>query len=498
MPDKRLDTYAAIDMGSNSFHMIVARQEEDGQLVVIDKMKDMVQLAAGLSEDRILSADAIVRGISCLEKFGQRIHELPPQNIRAVGTNTLRQARNATQFLSQARVALGHGIEIIAGREEARLIYIGVANSMFNDSDNRLVVDIGGGSTELIIGKGFEPILTESLYMGCVSMTQRFFADGEITAKRMRKAVVYARQELESTESIYKKAGWQQAIGSSGSAISIHDVVIAQGWSESGITRASLETLMQELASVGQIKKLSFNGLSERRAPIFVGGAMILYAIFEALDIDRMDISQGALREGLVHDLIGRIHNQDSRDRTVENMVSQYRVDQEYIQRVCDTAEVLFENLKKNWQLDKQDRKVILWAIRLHSIGLHVAHSQYQKHGEYLVKHADMPGFSRQEQGFVATLIRYHRRKFWSDEAKLPVDEPVEKVLRLCIIVRLAILLNRSRSSMPLPTLSISGKDDVLGLSFPEHWLEEKPLTEADLGTEADYLKTVGIKLKFE
>lgn len=497
MTDSNNNTYAAIDLGSNSFHMMVAR-ENDNQLVVIDKMKDMVQLAAGLSDDRILSDDAIDRGISCLEKFGQRIHELPSHNIRAVGTNTLRQARNGALFLGRAREALGHNIEIIAGREEARLIYIGVANSMFNDSDNRLVVDIGGGSTELIIGKGFDPKLTESLYMGCVNMTQRFFPDGDISAKKMRKAVMFARQELESTETLYKNEGWQQAIGSSGSAIALHNVVTGQGWSESGITRDSLEQLMQELARVGHINALDFNGLSERRTPIFVGGAMIMYAIFEALEINRMDISQGALREGLVHDLIGRTHNQDIRDRTVENMLVQARVDKDYVTRVNETANIIHKKLKHDWNLSKQDLKIISWAISLFPIGLHVAHSQYQKHGEYLVKHSDMPGFSRQEQALLATLIRYHRRKFWTDGSKLNIDEPLEKVLRLCIIVRLSILLNRSRSQTPLPEFEVTQEDSTIYLKFPENWLAEKPLTEADLNTEADYLKTVGIKLKFE
>lgn len=497
MAELNSDTYAAIDLGSNSFHMIVARRSED-RLVVIDKMKDMVQLAAGLSADRMLSEEAMDRGISCLEKFGQRIHELPRQNIRAVGTNTLRQARNGTQFLSRARQALGHNIEIIAGREEARLIYIGVANNMFNDKDNRLVVDIGGGSTEIIIGKGFEPILTESLYMGCVSMTQRFFADGDITAKKMRKAVVYARQELESTENIYKEEGWQQAIGSSGTAIAIHDVVTQQGWSEAGITHESLETLMQELAKIGNISKLKFSGLSERRTPIFVGGTMIMYAIFEALNIDRMDISEGALREGLVYDLFGRFQDQDIRDRTVETMMQQYRVDPEHIKRVTSTASTLFRQLQDSCDFNEQDNKIIGWAIRLYPIGLRIAHSQYQKHGEYLVKNSDMPGFSRQEQILVSTLIRYHRRKLWSDDSRLPSEESTEKIRFMCFIVRLAILLNRSRSQSPLPEFKIARKEKTVQIQFPENWLAEKPLTEADLSTEAEYLKTIAITLEFE
>jgi len=497
MPEINTDTYAAIDLGSNSFHMIVARRTDE-QLVVIDKMKDMVQLAVGLSADRILSAEAMERGILCLEKFGQRIHEIPWQNIRAVGTNTLRQARNGSLFLSKAREALGHNIEIIAGREEARLIYIGVANTLFNDTDHRLVVDIGGGSTELIIGKGFDPILTESLYMGCVSMTQRFFPDGEITAKRLRKAVVFARQELESTETIYKKQGWQQAIGSSGTAIAIHNVVTGQGWTDSGITRDSLEQLMQELAKASNIRELNINGLSERRATIFIGGTAIMYAIFEALEIGRMDISQGALREGLIHDLIGRARHQDIRDRTVENMMKQYRVDEEHIQSVTRTADELFHQLQSDWQLTEQDSKIVHWAVTLYPIGMRIAHSQYQKHGEYLVKNTDMPGFSRQEQALVAVLIRYHRRKLWSDESRLSIEEPVEKVLRLCLIVRLSILLNRSRSQSPLPEFRIESNDSELHLVLPEKWLAEKPLTEADLNTEADYLNTIGINLHYE
>ncbi len=497
MSDPNSETYAAIDLGSNSFHMMVARLTED-QLVVIDKLKDMVQLAAGLSDDRILSDEAIDRGIACLEKFGQRIHELPRQNIRAVGTNTLRQARNGAVFLTRARQALGHNIEVIAGREEARLIYLGVAHAMFNDSDKRLVVDIGGGSTEIIIGKGFEPYLTESLYMGCVSMTQRYFPDGEITAKKMRKAIMFARQELESTENLYKQEGWQQAIGSSGTAIAIHDAVIAQGWSESGITRDALEQLLKFLAATGHIRDLNMTGVSERRAPVFIGGVMVMYALFEALEIDRMDISQGALREGLIHDLIGRTHNQDIRDRTVETMVNQFQVDTGHVERVIATADVIYRQLQETWELVEQDRKIIRWAIMLYPVGMRVAHSQYQKHGEYLIKHSDMAGFSRQEQALIATLIRYHRRKLWSDPAKLAVDEPVDKVQRLCVIVRLAILLNRSRSQSSLPEFTVTGKNSDVSLAFPDNWLDEKPLTEADLGTEADYLKNAGMKLRYQ
>ncbi len=490
------DTYATIDLGSNSFHMMVARHSND-KLVIIDEIKEMVRLAGGLNEQQLLSEEAIENGITCLEKFGQRLKEIPSANVRVVGTNTLRQARNGGLFLTRARAALGHSIDIIAGREEARLIYVGVANTIFNDKHKRLVIDIGGGSTEFIIGKSFDPILTESLYMGCVNTTQRFFANGEITGKRMRKAILFARQELETVVSIYKQEGWKLTYGTSGTINAIQQVLTENGWSDSGVTLSALKKLKDKLVDIGQIEKINLPGLTAKRIPVFAGGVAILIGAFEALEIQELSICHGALREGLLYDLMGRRQEKDIRNESVKAMAAQYSVDTDHTGRVKNTANLFFKQLKKNWNLSKSDNKLINWCCALHTIGLRVAHSQYHKHGAYLVTYSDMPGFSKQEQAQLADLIRFHRRKLNKEEMSLHSQENNGKTNSLCIILRLAVLLHRSRVQDPLPEITLSVDDKTLKLVFPKDWLQEHPLTETDLETEAGYLENIGIKLVY-
>lgn len=489
------ETYATIDLGSNSFHMIVARTEEN-QVHLIDKLKDMVRLAGGLDEEQRLDEETTARALDCLQRFGQRIKDIPPTNIRAVGTNTLRQAHNSHDFLKQANRALGHRIEIISGREEARLIFLGVAHTIFNESERRLVVDIGGGSTELAIGKGFHAGMTDSLYIGCVSMSHRFFANGNIKAKKMRKAILTARQELEALEAIYQRVGWDNAIGTSGTILTIHNIITSQGWSESGITKEGLEKLRESLVSAGAVSKLKLEGLPAERAPVFPGGVAILSAVFDALDLEVMNVSDGALREGLLHDLIGRLHNRDVRDTTIENITKRYNIDNEQALRVENTVTEFLEQLRQPWQLDTEnDLKILRWAARLHEIGLTIAHSQYHKHGAYLLRHSDLPGFSREEQTVLAFLVRCHRRKFDREEIDLLPSESRDNILRLCIILRLSIVLNRGRAYSALPSFTTRVDDNNITLEFPSGWLAEHPLTEADLDTEANYLDAIGITL---
>ena len=353
----------------------------DGRALIVDRIKEMVRLAGGLDENRRLTNKAIETALQCLEKFGQRINTIPASNIRAVGTNTLRQARNGVEFLAYANTALGHNIEIISGREEARLVYLGVANTIFNDKDKRLVVDIGGGSTELIIGKGFDTDVTESLFMGCVSISQRFFKEGEITNKRMRKACIAALQELENVQALYRNYGWDHAIGTSGTIRAILDVVTAQGWVDSVITSESLKKLKKALISKGHIDKIEFEGLTSNRVPVFAGGVIVLSAVFEALGIESMQYSDGALREGLLYDQIGRQHDMDVRDKTVNRLMNRYSVDHDHAERVEKITKHIFKNVKANWQLDKkEDLKMIRWAARLHEVGLAIAHSIIKAH----------------------------------------------------------------------------------------------------------------------
>lgn len=494
-----ISTIAAVDLGSNSFHMVVAR-DVNGHLNVLDRLREPVRLAAGLNASGELDAAAFSRAIACLERFGQRLRDMPSGSVRAVGTNTLRQARNSDNFLEAAAAALGHPIEIISGLEEARVIYLGVSHSLHGHPGQRLVMDIGGGSTELIIGDGFDSIHMESLYMGCVSLSQEHFADGYISAKAMRRAEIAAGQELQGIEQDYRRLGWTSAVGSSGTIRAVGDVVHAMGWGDTGITMQALQRLREAMVSAGHISRLdALQGLPPERAPVFPGGVAILIATFAALGIERMDVSDGALREGLLYDLMGRIRHEDVRSRTIGTLSDRYHVDKEQGRRVHDTAIYCLHQVMHTWKLEEECAASLLeWAAQLHEIGLAVAHSGYHKHGAYLLEFSDMPGFSRQEQKALAALVRSHRRKFSPAVFRVLPEMQREQLMRLSVLLRLAVLLHRSRADFPLPPFYLEGDGKSLALRFPAGWLELHPLTQADLMQEADVLKEGKFRLVFE
>lgn len=478
--------------------MIVANSTED-RIQVIDKIKDTVRLAGGFDDKQKLSQEAMDSALESLQRFGQRIKEIPRTNVRAVGTNTLRKARNRSIFLKKANLALGHPIEIISGREEARLIYMGVAHSIYNEKERRLVIDIGGGSTELAIGQGYDVRLTESLYMGCVSMSNRYFGNGTITAKKMRKAILSARQELESIETVYKRTSWDNVIGSSGTILAIQEVINSQGWNKSRITRGSLIKLKKAIISAEHFDNIRFDGLPPSRVPVFPGGVAILCAIFDALEIKAMEVSDGALREGLLYELIGRLHDKDIRENTVDDLMKRYNIDTEHANHIEQTVINCFHQLINPWHLDtKNDLKLLRWAAKLHEIGLAIAHNQYHKHGAYLLNNSDLPGFTREEQFKLAFLVRCHRRKFPIEELSLFQEDNQDKILKLCMILRLAVVLHRSRAYAALPEFKLVAKDNALEASFPEGWLHDHPLTEVDLEIEADYLTVTKTVLGFQ
>ncbi|MEX2481748.1 MAG: exopolyphosphatase [Gammaproteobacteria bacterium] len=489
-------TLAAIDLGSNSFHMIVARTTADG-FQVVDRMRNTVRLAADLEPDNVITDKAMARAVASLERFGERVRDLPHGAVRVVGTNTLRKARNAAAFTTRAAAALGHPIDIISGYEEARLIYLGVSHGLEDAAEQRLVIDIGGGSTEFILGKRFDPLHMESLHMGCVSHSSSFFPSGRIDAQAFRSAEIAARQELEAIEIAYRRFGWQSVVGASGTILAVREIVLQQGWSQEGITPQSLARLKQALLDAGHVAKVSLAGLSDDRRPVLPGGIAILSATFEALGIERMRVSQSALREGLLYDLLGRIHQEDVRERTVAELVRRYHIDTAHSARVCHSALGLFDQIASAWELDGDEhRRLLNWAAALHEIGLSVAHSQYHKHGEYLLSNLEMPGFARGEQRRLAILVRGHRRKFPLAELKALPLEQFESVRRLCVLLRLACVVHRRRSDESLPRLRLTIEGSTLRLSFPERWLAGHPLTRADLETEAGFLKTAGFKLK--
>ena len=496
VPAAEAPLLAAIDLGSNSFHIIVSRLFA-GELTTLDVLSDKVQLAAGLDEEDNLTEAAIERGIDCLSRFAQRVQALPRQSIRVVGTNALRQAQNRDQFIERAEALLGTRVEVIAGREEARLIYLGVAHTQADDTGRRLVIDIGGGSTEFIIGERFEPRVCESLHMGCVSYTDQFFADGQITASAMHKARTAAMQELLSIRRDYRRLGWNSSVGASGTVKAARQACLSLGFSTEFITRDALQKLCDYLIQQGHSDKLDIEGIKPERRAVLPAGVAILSAIFESLDVEAMSFSDGALREGVLYDMAGRLRHEDVRERTINALAKRYHVDRKQASRVEATALIALAQVKDAWQLKSSDyQEMLSWAARSHEIGLAVAHSQFHKHSAYLLQHSDLPGFTQQEQQLLAFLVRGHRRKFAKEEYRQLPAGLREPYRYLCLLLRLSVIMHRSRSTARLPAFELNVDGSKIELSFPDGWLDHHPLTRADLEQEATYLRNIDFKLK--
>ncbi|MGA1384150.1 MAG: exopolyphosphatase [Steroidobacteraceae bacterium] len=488
---------AAVDLGSNSFHMVVARYIH-GQLTVIDRLRESVRLGSGLDEEGRLDREVAARALACLERFGQRLREIHPDKLRVVGTNTLRRAHRKQSFLEKARAALGAPIEIVSGIEEARLIYSGVANTSPMGEGKRLVVDIGGGSTELIIGESLNPLRLASTELGCVTLSERFFAGGRISRKRFDRARVMARGELEPIEQSYRKMGWQAAIGSSGTVKSVADAIREMDPAAQGITAEAIEAVLDLTLRTDHVRDVPFESLSEDRRTVFAGGLAILAEIFSSLGIKKMDVSDGAMRDGLLYDLVGRMTQEDARDRTVRAMQARYHVDTAQAERVESTAMNFLEQVADAWQLeDPVANQLLAWAARLHEIGLDVSHSRYHQHGAYLLENADMPGFPREEQRVLARIVGGHRRKLSLEGLEKLLPPWDRRVLHLIVLLRLAVLLHRGRGRAPLPELTLIARGrNMLEARFPVRWLRDHPLTVADLSQEIDLLKSVDFRLR--
>jgi exopolyphosphatase/guanosine-5'-triphosphate,3'-diphosphate pyrophosphatase len=490
------DVLAAVDLGSNSFHMVVARYT-NSQLTIIDRLREMVRLAAGVAENGRIDKDVAARALACLERFGQRLRDMNADSVRVVGTNALRLAHRKQAFLERAREALGHPIEIISGMEEARLIYSGVAHTMPSEPGKRLVVDIGGGSTELIIGESLAPLELESLQMGCVALSERFFRDGKISAKRFERARLAARLELEPVQAAFRRRGWDACAGSSGTVRAIGDAIRVLDPAAATITAAGIERAIEYCVDAGHIRDLKLEPITEDRRPVFPGGLAILAEVFSVLGITEMQIAEGAMREGLLYDMLGRFKREDARERTVRAMQQRYHVDVDQAERVEATARLFLEQTRETWGLEEPLAHLALkWAARLHEIGLDVSHSGYHRHGAYLLENADMPGFPREEQRLLARLVGYHRRKLSLEGLEELVPPWDRSVLYLIVLLRLAVLLHRGRSTTALPEIGLTETARSLELRFPAGWLRDHPLTSADLQQEVDYLRTAGLRLR--
>ena len=485
----RPDVLAAIDLGSNSFHLQVGRVV-DRQIYPLDSLREVVRLGAGLTSEKRIDRATQARALEALARIGERLRGLPRGAVRAVGTNTLRVAKNAPQFLREARAALGFPIEVIAGREEARLIYLGVAHAMPPAAHHRLVVDIGGGSTEFIIGKGLDPLLMESLYMGCVSYSLAYFPEGRIEKSRFKKAELAARQELAGMAGEYRSTGWQEAVGSSGTARALESILRENGFTEEGITLEGLERLKSLLVKHERADPDRIAGLRKDRAVVIPGGLAIMLAAFSELGIERMAVSEGALRHGVLYDLLGRVQHRDMREVTVAQFMRRYHADAAQAERVRLLALKIFDSISPQEKELDTERLLLDWAARLAEIGLSVAHAQYHKHSAYILTNADMPGFSRMEQQRLARIVLAHRGKL----AKMHDAGLEDADWALVFALRIAALVLRNRTDARFPLLRVAGDDIGFALDLPQAWLEENPLAAAALETETENWKAIGMK----
>ncbi|MBL8784520.1 MAG: Ppx/GppA family phosphatase [Deltaproteobacteria bacterium] len=510
---------AAVDLGSNSFHLAVARVVGRG-LTTIDSVQERVQLAAGLGDDRVLDEAAQERGLAALERFGQRLRHASSAVVRAVGTDTLRIAVNAQSFLERAAQVLGHPIEVLSGEEEARLIYRGVAQSMPTEAEpvRQLVIDIGGGSTECILGAGLEPEHVASLHIGCVGFTRQFFADGVLSRERFRRAQIAAQLAFERLPEPFFRGDFTRALGSSGTFVALDEIVRQNQWSlparqpntvpnarptlsgplGGGITKDSLTRLREAILQAGHVERLQIPGLKPQRAGVIAAGLAIARAAFKALPIRHLQSTSAALREGVLYDLLGRFMDGDIRESTIDHLVDRFHVDRLQASRVEATALILLE--RSRWCAGPelvQARRYLAWAARLHELGLAISFHGYHKHGAYILANTALPGFSRDDQSLIATLVLGHRKKL-AREIFVAVPRHLRELgLRLTVLLRLAVRLNRSRSEKPLEAqelgLDLSGR--VLTLSLPTTFLAEHPLTQADLDEEAERLAAAGFVL---
>ncbi|MGU5737002.1 exopolyphosphatase [Aeromonas caviae] len=489
--------YAAVDLGSNSFHMVIARLTE-GRMQIIDRIKERVRLAEGMDEQRRMSQEAMARGLDCLALFAERLTNIKPDQIRIAGTYTLRRASNARDFVREAAKVLNHPIEIISGQEEARLIYQGVAHTQHIEGQV-LVVDIGGGSTELIIGEGFEHKALTSRKMGCVSFTQSFFGNGKLGEKAFNAAVLEAQHQLAPIINQYRKLGWQSCLGSSGSIRTVRDVLQGEEWTDGAITLAGLERLKEEMLKHKRVDQLKLAGLTEERQGVFAAAVAILLGLFTSLPIERMEYSDGALREGLLYEFEERLQHHDIRERTALALSTHYRIDKRQATRVESSVLSLFDALSGPWEMPEEPYRAILgWAARLHEIGLAINYSGIHKHSAYILQNTDLPGFNQDDQALLAALVRFHRKGLKLSELPALPNHDEQTVLRCIRILRLAVAAHHRRQDNLLPEWNVQAAGEQLVVTLPLDWCDENKLLMQNLEKEHRYCHEQGWPLLFQ
>ncbi|WP_428944479.1 guanosine-5'-triphosphate,3'-diphosphate diphosphatase [Pantoea sp. FN060301] len=465
--------YAAIDLGSNSFHMLVVR-EVAGHIQTVARIKRKVRLAAGLDAESRLSDEALERGWQCLRLFAEQLQDIPPDQIRVVATATLRLAANAAIFLQKAQQILGCTVNVITGEEEARLIYQGVAHTT-GGADKRLVVDIGGGSTELVTGSGSQTTLLFSLSMGCVTWLERYFGDRHLGEANFEQAEQAARAMIAPIAAQLRAQGWQVCVGASGTVQALQEIMMAQGMDER-ITLSKLMQLRQRAIQCGKLEELEIEGLTLERALVFPSGLSILIAIFNELNISSMTLAGGALREGLVYGMLHLPVDRDIRSRTLHNIQRRFTIDSEQAERVRLLAERFIHQVSPGWKLDERCQELLDSACQIHEIGLSVDFKQAPQHAAYLIRHLDLPGFTPAQKKLLATLLQNQGNSI--DLALLSQQNaiPPRKAERLCRLLRLAIIFASRRRDDALPAVRLHADEDCLTVTLPAGWLNAHPL----------------------
>lgn len=482
---------AALDLGSNSFHLLIGRLEH-GEIKPVHSQAEKVQLAAGLN-GRKLSSAAIERGLECLKQFAQLLQSIEPSRIRVVGTHALRRARNRRDFTVPAEQILGVPVDVVYGREEARLVYLGVAHALADDGRSRLVVDIGGGSTEFIIGRRFEPIRLESLQLGCVSYAHTYFGKGKISKRRFNNAFQQALIEISHIRGHFKGMDWSEAVGSSGTLQAIETVIKFNGWRDDGIDKKSLERLRTSLMKYKHADDIPWEGLNDKRRSVIAAGVAITLAIFTGLEIEKMRTSKGALREGVVYDLIGRLRHEDVRERSISAILARYQADQTVSDNVSATVKKLTVSVRKPWKLQDRDIELLVWAARCHAIGVAISQKHYHRHSAYLLENSDLAGFSQGEQEVLAALVNGQRGKLRHNELRSLRQEHGENIAKLLVIMRIAVVLKWAED---VRDARITASTATLSLCFPEEWQERHPLTTKELSLVSNAAKKLGVQLQ--
>ncbi|MCE4536241.1 Ppx/GppA family phosphatase [Pelomonas sp. P7] len=486
--DPSSQIWASIDIGSNSFRLELARLAGD-RYQRISYTKESVRLGAGLDAQGMLTEAAMQRGLACLKGFGEQLAGLPRERIRAVATQTLREARNRNAFLARAEAVLGHPVEVISGREEARLIYAGVARLQPSDKP-RLVIDIGGRSTEMILGKGRKPMLAESFGVGSVGLSLRFFADGRYTAEAFRAAQVAAGAELEEALTLFRPELWQEALGSSGTVGAVSQILAASGETDGRITPDALRWCIARCLEAGSQDKLMLPGLKEDRRPVVAGGLCILYTLLTQFGIAELLPTKGALRQGVIFDLAERLRPSGPRDPragSVAELQRRFGVDTAQAERVAAQAERLYRQLgaRPSPELLRELR----WAAALHEMGMLVSHHDHHRHSAYLIAHVDAPGFSTNQLQRLGTLALGQRGGLRKVESQLADPSLLDQLLAL----RLAVILCHARTPSVERGPDLVRHGRRLTLRCPANWGATQARTRFLLREEAEAWGRTGL-----